>query len=70
MNNGKVENKAAGSDGLVPAIEGHKVLINGGTIDAAGTGITATGSNVEITGGTIYAGWFGLHTRYASVTRR
>lgn len=67
MNNGKVENKAAGSDGLVPAIEGHKVIINGGTIDAAGTGITATGSNVEITGGTIDAGWFGLHTRYATV---
>lgn len=67
MNNGKVENKAAGSDGLVPAIEGHKVIINGGTIDAAGTGITATGSNVEITGGTIDTGWFGLHTRYATV---
>ena len=67
MNGGKVENKAAGSDGLVPAIEGHKIIIKGGTIEAAGTGIAATGSNVEITGGTINAGWFGLHTRYATI---
>jgi len=67
MNGGKVESKAAGSDGLATAIEGHSVKITGGTIEAAGTAITATGSNVEITGGTINAGWFGLHTRYATI---
>ena len=67
INGGKVENKAAGSDGLVPAIEGHKVIMTGGTIEAAGTGITATGQSVEITGGTINAGSFGLHTRYANI---
>lgn len=67
MNGGKVESKASGSDGLTPAIEGNNVIMNGGTIEAAGTGITATASNVEITGGTINAGWFGLHTRYATI---
>ncbi|MBQ3145351.1 MAG: hypothetical protein IJB90_02060 [Clostridia bacterium] len=67
MNGGKVENKAAGSDGLASAINGHKVIITGGTIEAAGTGIEATGESVEITGGTIKAGWFGLHTRYATI---
>lgn len=67
MNGGKVESKAAGSDGLATAIEGHSVKINGGTIEAAGTAITATGQTVEITGGTINAGWFALHTRYATI---
>lgn len=67
MNGGKVESKASGSDGLTTAIEGNNVIMNGGIIEAAGTGITATASNVEITGGTINAGWFGLHTRYATI---
>ena len=67
MNGGKVENKAAGSDGLTTAIDGNNVIMTGGTIEAAGTGITSTAASVEITGGTINAGWFGLHTRYATV---
>lgn len=67
MNGGKVESKAAGSDGQTPAIEGNNVIMTGGTIEAAGTGIMATASNVEITGGTINAGWFALHTRYATI---
>ena len=67
MNGGKVENKAAGSDGLVTAIDGYNFIMTGGTIEAAGTAITATTSNVEITGGTINAGYFGLHTRCATI---
>lgn len=67
MNGGKVENKAAGSTGLASAIEGNKVIMTGGTIEAAGTGITATGQSVEITGGTIKAGWFGVFSRYANI---
>ena len=67
MNGGKVVNKAAGNPGYAAAIEGHTIIMNGGEIEAAGTGIVATGSNVEITGGTINAGWYGLLTRYAIV---
>ena len=67
MNGGKVENKAAGSDGLVPAIEGGAVKMTGGTIEAAGTGIQSSNLNVNITGGTIKAGWFGLHTSNVTI---
>ena len=34
----------------MPAIDGHKVIMTGGKIEAAGIGITATGKSVEITG--------------------
>lgn len=67
MNGGKVESKASGSDGLSTAIEGTKITVNGGTIEAAGTAITATADGVKITGGTINAGYFALHTRYATI---
>lgn len=67
MNGGKVESKAAGSTGVTTAIEGTQIKINGGTIVAAGTAITATAEGVEITGGTINAGYFALHTRYATI---
>ena len=67
MNGGKVESKAAGSTGVTSAIEGNKIIVTGGIIEAAGTAIEATGESVEITGGTIKAGWFGLHTRYATI---
>ena len=67
MNGGKVVNKAAGNPGYAAAIEGQTIIMNGGEIEAAGTGIVATGSNVEITGGTINAGWYGLLTRYSTI---
>jgi len=67
MNGGKVVNKAAGNPGYAAAIEGQTIIMNGGEIEAAGTGIVATGSTVEITGGTINAGWYGLLTRYATI---
>jgi len=67
MNGGKIVNKAAGNPGYAAAIEGHTIIMNGGEIEAAGTGIVATGSSVEITGGTINAGWYGLLTRYATI---
>ena len=71
MNSGKIENKATGTNGTVPAIDGTqktgKIIIAGGAIESAGTGIKAALPIVEITGGTIEADWYGLETRYASI---
>ena len=67
MNGGKIENKAPGGDGLVPAIQGGEVVITGGTIESAGTGIQSSSTNVKITGGTIKADNYGLQTLYAII---
>lgn len=68
MNGGKVINKATGTAGTVPAIEGQsgKIIINGGTIESEGTGIYST-VEVLITGGTIDAGWFAFEGRDITV---
>ena len=59
LNGGTVKNAAAGSDGLVSAIEGSggniNILITAGEIVAPGTGIEAPSASVEITGGKITA---------------
>lgn len=67
MNGGKIVNRAAGNPGYKAAINGHTVIMTGGEIEAAGTGINATGSTVEITGGTINAGWYGIAARYSTI---
>ena len=72
MNGGTVKNTAAGSDGLVSAIEGSggniNILITADEIVAPGTGIEAPSASVEITGGEIDAGYFGLMANNATIS--
>lgn len=67
INGGKVISKAAGTTGQTTAIAGKKVIMNGGTVEGAGTAIEVSGAPVEINGGTIIGGTFALHTNYAVI---
>ena len=71
INGGEVESKAANAQGDIPAIEGgassSKIVMNGGSIDAAGTAIQSSGSPVEITGGSIEADGYALQTRTLTI---